>query len=583
MRYVIFILLITIFSTYAQEKIGKSNTGSLLPKKEIPKEKITIPITQSESSEMIFYTPFLVASLDYSEPSGNNFLDANEEAIVKLSLKNIGKMPAENCTVKLIPATDEPNISISGIDKIDKLNSGEERVMNISLKANANVKTGQTKFTLKVLEKNGFDLDPEKILIIPTREFQPPMLEIVDYGIDDQNRNLKIEKFEKVDVTIRIQNKGETPSYNTKALIKLGENVLPFDILDEYNLGDLKTGDYKDIKTVIATNARATEVKLDVYVRDGDGKYFANRTINLPFDVIQKKADEIVIAKKEEKFVIPEALLAKLDIAENIPTASEVKEYAIAVIIGNKDYISAPKVEFALNDAAIVRNYVKQALGYRDENIIYFENAKQSDLINIFGNPTNHKGRLFDYVRKGLSEVFIYYSGHGAPDPESKQGYLVPVDCDPNRVSLNGYSLRTLYDNLDKTATEKELKHITLVLDACFSGNSEKGFLLSNISPIYITIEKQGMTYSNSSIFTSATGDQVSTWYYDKKQSLFTYFFLKGLKGEADLDKDKSITAEELYLYTADEVNGVPYWSRRLNPGRTQTPTFIGKDYEIFK
>ena len=585
MKFVMVVLLITVLTTYGQENVGKSKSGSLLPKKEIPKEETTIPITpqKSESGEMVYYTPFLVASLVYTEPSGNNFLDANEEGRIDLAIKNIGKMPAEDCTIKLIPSVYDLNISITDLSIIPKLNPGEEKLLSIILKANEYISTGQAKYTLKITEKNGFDLEPEKVLIIPTREFQPPILEIVDFGIDDQNRNLKIEKFEKVEVTIRIQNRGETTSQNTRGIVKLGENVVALDVLEEYDLGEMKSGDYKDIKAVIATNTRATEVKLDLSVKEQTGKYSASRSINLPFNVIQKKADEIVIAKGEERAMILEAVLSKLDIAENIPIADSIKENAVAVIIGNKDYLNAPNVEFALNDAAIVKNYVKQAFGYLEENIIYIPNAKQSDFFKIFGNDQDHKGQLFGYTKKGLSEVFIYYSGHGAPDPESKQGFLVPIDCDPNRVSLNGYSLRTLYDNLDKTAKEKEIIQLTLVIDACFSGNSESGSLLTNISPIYLSVEKRGMTYPNSTMLTSSMGDQVSTWYREKKQSLFTYFFLKGLKGEADINKDNIITTKELYDYTADEINGVPYWSRRLNPGRTQTPTFSGKDYEIFK
>lgn len=319
-------------------------------------------------------------------------------------------------------------------------------------------------------------------------------------------------------------------------------------------------------------------------VKEETGKYSTQRTIKLPFDVVQKKADEIVVAKGEEKpVVLPDVALSKLDIAENIPVARQGDPNGIAVIIGNRNYDNAPAAEYALNDAAIMKNYVVTTLGFSEENIIYVENAKQSDMVSIFGNEANYKGRLYDYARKGLSSVFVYYSGHGAPDPGSKQGYLVPVDCDPNRVSLNGYALSTMYQNLDKMAIEKQLVQLTVVLDACFSGNSEKGSLLKNISPIYLTVEKQGMNYPNSSIFTSATGDQVSTWYAEKKQSLFTYFFLRGMKGEADLNKDGKITTMELYQYTADEVNGVPYWSRRINPGRIQTPTFSGKDVVFVK
>ncbi|OIO20381.1 MAG: hypothetical protein AUJ54_05520 [Ignavibacteria bacterium CG1_02_37_35] len=477
----------------------------------------------------------------------------------------------------------DPDIQIVGLKTIEKINPGEELTTNIQLVANNKIQTGKIKFTFKIIEKTGFDLEPEKVIIVPTREFQPPKLVIVDYAIDDQNRNLKVEKREIVDVTIRIQNQGETPSYGTKATLKLGENVLAVDARDLYDFGDINAGEFKDIKASIVTNTRATEVVLNVGVSEATNKSTAYKTINLPFDVVQKKVDEIVIEQKNlPSFVSATSFLSKLDLAENIPVAKVRNNNAVAVIIGNKNYSRAPDVDFALNDAALVKNYVITALGYDKDNIIYVEDASQSDFGIIFGNDQNYKGKLFDYTRKDVSEVFIYYSGHGAPDTDTKKGFLVPVDCDPNRVSLNGYGLSTLYSNLDKISKEKSLKHITVVVDACFSGTSSAGSLLSNISPIYITTENQTLTTPNSAVFTSASGDQVSNWYTEKKQSLFTYFFLKGLKGEADLDKNGEITTKELYQYTADEVNGVPYWARRINQ-RTQTPTFFGEDFVLIK
>ena len=44
---------------------------------------------------------------------------------------------------------------------------------------------------------------------------------------------------------------------------------------------------------------------------------------------------------------------------------------------------------------------------------------------------------------------------------------------------------------------------------------------------------------------------------------MFTYYFLKGLKGEADTNKDGSITVGELEGYINDENNNLPYVSRR--------------------
>lgn len=273
-----------------------------------------------------------------------------------------------------------------------------------------------------------------------------------------------------------------------------------------------------------------------------------------------------------------------LDIVKNIPKVHKKNKYNIAVVIGNKEYFkdNVPNVEFALNDASLINYYLQNSLGYSSENIIFLKNATQSELNLTFGTPDNYRGKLYDYVIPDKSEIFLYYSGHGAPNTDDEKSYLVPSDCDPDKVALNGYSLETLYNNLDKLALDKNVKHITIVLDACFSGNSPKGSLLSNISPIEIKVKSNTLQFQNKTIFTSTSENQVSTWYEDKHMSLFTYFFLKGLNGEADFNHDNTITSSELIQFTSDESFGVPYWSRRIN-SRNQMPQLIGlEDYKIF-
>lgn len=271
--------------------------------------------------------------------------------------------------------------------------------------------------------------------------------------------------------------------------------------------------------------------------------------------------------------------LFDLEISKDIPQSKKQNQYSVAVVIGNKQYFNerVPDVDYALNDATLIKEYLMKAFGYKIENIIYLKNATQSELNLIFGTATNHKGKLYDYAIPGKSEIFIYYSGHGAPNTDDNMAYLVPSDCDPDKVSLNGYSLETFYNNLDRLTEEKNVKHVTVVLDACFSGNSQKGSLLTNISPIEIKVKNKTMISPKSTIYTSTSENQVSTWYEEKKMSLFTYFFLKGIKGEADINQDKVITAKELSEFINDESGGVPYWSRRLN-GRNQLPKINGKE-----
>ncbi|MCS3679282.1 hypothetical protein GGP72_003231 [Salinibacter ruber] len=46
---------------------------------------------------------------------------------------------------------------------------------------------------------------------------------------------------------------------------------------------------------------------------------------------------------------------------------------------------------------------------------------------------------------------------------------------------------------------------------------------------------------------------------------MFTYFFLKGLKGEANLNGDQAVTVKEMKQYLTSESSGVPYWSKRVH------------------
>ena len=80
--------------------------------------------------------------------------------------------------------------------------------------------------------------------------------------------------------------------------------------------------------------------------------------------------------------------------------------------------------------------------------------------------------------------VLIYYSGHGAPDPDSKQGFLVPVDADPNYIKATGFAVNELYALLNNI----NAKSISVVIDACFNGSSDQGMILKDISPVSIKI-----------------------------------------------------------------------------------------------
>ncbi len=250
---------------------------------------------------------------------------------------------------------------------------------------------------------------------------------------------------------------------------------------------------------------------------------------------------------------------------------------AIAVVIGNRVYShkDVPAVAYAINDATAVRQYLIDTLGYRDGNIIFVTDTIKSELEKIFGTKDNHRGMLYNYIKPGKSDVFIYYSGHGAPDPTTNEAYLVPTDCDPVLMALTAYPLNALYGNLPKI----EAKKITVVIDACFSGGTNTGqWLIHNASPALLKVKNPVTTQDNLTIFSSAANNQVSSWYPEKQHSMFTYFFLKAIMGDADINGDKNISFQEIHDFVSDRTEGVPYYAKRLHGGRVQTPQMVASN-----
>ena len=245
----------------------------------------------------------------------------------------------------------------------------------------------------------------------------------------------------------------------------------------------------------------------------------------------------------------------------------------IAVIIGNADYSKGgrdiPAVVPAYADAEGFKQYARTALGIREGNIIHIRDATQADLISVFGSQTDHRARLHNWVRPGLSRVYIYYAGHGAPGGDGN-AYLVPSDADPSTLHLNGYRLDDLYRNLSLMRAES----VTVVLEACFSGSSVGGALIANASPVYLQV-KGAAVPKGVTVIAAGAANQMASWEQDQQHSLFTSYFLKGMAGEADKaphgDGNGEVEYAELDRYLRYTVT---YYARRYY-GRDQNAQIV--------
>jgi len=100
--------------------------------------------------------------------------------------------------------------------------------------------------------------------------------------------------------------------------------------------------------------------------------------------------------------------------------------------------------------------------------------------------------------------------------------------------------------------------------------------LIARASPLGVVVAKEEIP-ENFTVITATAGDEIASWYPEKGHSLFTYYFLKALKGYADKNKDKKLTLYELQEYLEREV---PYMARRLY-NRNQHPEVKGNPNKI--
>ena len=255
------------------------------------------------------------------------------------------------------------------------------------------------------------------------------------------------------------------------------------------------------------------------------------------------------------------AIVSDIDELPSAKATPDKKAYAI--VIGIERYRqSLPRADFADRDAAVVVKYLENTLGYPGENIITLTNdrALQSDFAKYF------EKWLPNHVEPG-SRVFIYYSGHGAPDPKTGGAYLVPYDGDPTFITETGYSLNRMYAALGKLPA----KEIIVVLDSCFSGSGGRSVLARGARPLVMNLQTATVLPKNMTVMAASSGEQISSTYHEKGHGLFTYFLLKGIKDGDVLTSDGALRMDDLYGYVKPQVERIA----RRQYNNEQTPQLI--------
>lgn len=255
---------------------------------------------------------------------------------------------------------------------------------------------------------------------------------------------------------------------------------------------------------------------------------------------------------------------SKSDVDELPSAIVKPNKNAYAIVIGIENYRQKlPKADFAADDARLMSDYLTRAMGYPEENVVTLVNdhAALGDFVKYFEKwlPNN--------VEKG-SNVLVYYSGHGAPNPKTGDAYLVPYDGDPAFIAETGYSLKRMYEALGKLPA----KEIVVALDSCFSGAGGRSVIAKGMRPLVMNIQGSLSLSRNITVLSASSGDQISATYDEKGHGLFTYFLLKGIKNEDVVRQDGSIKMDDLFGYIKPQVERIA----RKQYNNEQTPQLIG-------
>lgn len=138
---------------------------------------------------------------------------------------------------------------------------------------------------------------------------------------------------------------------------------------------------------------------------------------------------------------------------------------------------------------------------------------------------------LFSKAKKDDIVVF-FFSGHG---------FIGGVCASNGNIS---------YDMIRNAMKKSKCRNKMMFIDACHSGGIR---IQSSNSSKAVNSAKN----SNVMLFLSSRTSEYSIEQWDMKNGYFTTFLQKGLRGNADTNRDRIITAEELFKFVGQGVSHI--------------------------
>lgn len=294
------------------------------------------------------------------------------------------------------------------------------------------------------------------------------------------------------------------------------------------------------------------EMKLVSFTQDGEYAlvYDFNK---FHTDIIDVSLDNVAIENSPNAISVQEVLPASAN--KPRPPAKSVKIWA--VLVGVADYTSVKSLKYTDDDAYKLAMFLKSpeggALPDEQLRVLIDEDATKARILSAMNEVFSQAG--YDDV------ILFYFSGHGTV------GAFLPTDYKDEGSKILHAEIKQIFDS-------SPAKNKVCIADACHSGSIEENLKDVTVESLLDTYYQAWYNSSGgTALLMSSKSEEKSIEYKNVRQGVFSFFLIKGLKGEADGNGDQIVTIKELFDYVQGRVN--EYTKLR------QTPILTG-DFDDF-
>jgi hypothetical protein len=243
-----------------------------------------------------------------------------------------------------------------------------------------------------------------------------------------------------------------------------------------------------------------------------------------------------------------------------IQKARKGNRYALLIGVGKYDNADVRPLKYSDADVEAVRKVLADPRlgGVPPAHIkVLTETGSERPTLEAVGKALNWLAAMASHP---ADTAIIYFAGHGYNDANGS--YLATVDSDPQTLLYTALNISIFNKAVESIPAHKKI----IILDACHAGGMSLAARGDGQMTPQMYRDLQERTEGEVRLL-SCTENESSYEDASFGHGVFSYFLVKGMEGEADVNRDGIVTFGELEEYVKERVRRYA-----AEHGRLQTP-----------